>query len=187
MIEGLPGKPFDGLMCIGYHSAAGEFGVLAHTINGRAFARVTINNKVMSEADIYAAAAAEYQTPLWLVSGDDQLQSWIQHYYPSAEYVCVKQYISHTAANALSPQAACDAIRTAAIHAVHKANRTPTTRLAAPYQLALTASKPVLADLFALIPGVTRINAVNVGFQAATMKDIIRLLSTFSYLASTQN
>ncbi len=37
MVEGLQHQRYDGLMFIGYHSAAGEHGVLAHTINGRAF------------------------------------------------------------------------------------------------------------------------------------------------------
>ena len=46
MVEGLEQQPFDGLFFIGYHSAAGEPGVLAHTINGRAFWRIHINGKV---------------------------------------------------------------------------------------------------------------------------------------------
>jgi D-amino peptidase len=44
-----------------------------------------------------------------------------------------------------------------------------------------------LADLFGLIPGVTRIDAVTVGYRADNMNTLISLLSAFSYLASTQN
>lgn len=52
-------------MFIGYHSAAGEHGVLAHTINGRAFYSVSLNGEAVG------AAAAELNVPLWLVSGDN--------------------------------------------------------------------------------------------------------------------
>ncbi|MEJ1267798.1 hypothetical protein WDV93_12545 [Pantoea ananatis] len=52
---------------------------------------------------------------------------------------------------------------------------------------AAQASKPVLADLFSLIPGVTRIDAVTVEYQAERMGTLISLLSAFSYLASTQS
>ena len=187
MVEGIDQQPFDGLFFIGYHSAAGEPGVLAHTINGRAFWRIHINGKVMGESDIYAAAAAEQGTPLWLVSGDDQLQGWIAEHYPSVDYVCVKRAISHTCAESISPLAAQNAIRAAATAAVQRARQVSTTRLTAPYEMKLQASKPVLADLFCLIPGVTRIDGVTVSYRAEQIGTLISLLSAFSYLASTQS
>ncbi|MCQ8229465.1 M55 family metallopeptidase [Pantoea trifolii] len=187
MVEGIEQQPFDGLFFIGYHSAAGEPGVLAHTINGRAFWRIHINGKVMGETDIYAAAAAEQGTPLWLVSGDDQLKGWIAKHYPSVDYVCVKRAISHTCAESISPQAAQNAIRAAATAAVQRKRQISTTRSSAPYEMQLQASKPVLADLFSLIPGVMRIDAVTVGYRADNMNTLISLLSAFSYLASTQS
>ncbi|BEL75536.1 D-aminopeptidase [Serratia marcescens] len=70
MAEGLQHQRYGGLMFIGYHSAAGEHGVLAHTINGRAFYRVSLNGEAVGESDLYAAAA-ELSVPLWLVSGDN--------------------------------------------------------------------------------------------------------------------
>ena len=187
MVDGLEQQAFDGLMFIGYHSAAGEHGVLAHTINGRAFYRVKINDEVMGESDIYAAAGAEKGTPLWLVSGDNILQQWIARYYPQTAYACVKRAISQTSAESLSPLAAQQLIRTQAQQAVQRAHRENTSRITAPYHLELMTAKPVLADLFSLIPGVERGDAVTVHYTAPTMTDIVRLLSTFSYLATTQN
>lgn len=187
MVEGLQQQRYDGMMFIGFHSAAGEYGVLAHTINGRAFWRVKINNHVMGESDIYAAAGAEQGSPLWLVSGDDRLQGWIHHHYPAVDYLCVKRAISNTCAESLSPQASCEAIQKAAEAAVRRARPLVTTRLQAPYHLELTVSKPVLGDLFCLVPGVERLDAVTVTFQTDSMITIISLLSAFSYLASTQN
>lgn len=186
MIDGLEQGGFDGMMFIGYHSAAGEFGVLAHTINGRAFWRVKINGLVMGETDIYAAAGAEHGAPLLLVSGDDVLQNWIADYYPDTLYACVKRAIAHTAAESLSPHAAQNVIRKAAQMALREAPPAHTSRLSAPYHLELQASRPVLADLFQLIPGVVREDGVTVSYQANSMQAVVRLLSTFSYLATTQ-
>ncbi|EHD19607.1 MULTISPECIES: M55 family metallopeptidase [Brenneria] len=187
MVEGLEQQQYDGMMFIGYHSAAGEAGVLAHTINGRAFYRVRINGEVMAESDIYAAAGAERDTPLWLVSGDDQLQQWIARHYPAAAYACVKRAISQHAAESLSPEAARRIIHQSAMNAVQTAHKKVASRIQAPYHLELMTAKPVLADLFCLIPGIVRQDAVTVSYNAQGMAELISLLSAFSYLATTQN
>ncbi|CAG8999639.1 MAG: D-aminopeptidase [Candidatus Celerinatantimonas neptuna] len=183
MVEGIEYGQYDGLFFIGYHSGVGQSGVLAHTINGSAFHRVMINDQAMAEADIYAAAAAEYQTPLWLVSGDDQLQGWIGEYYPTVEYACVKRMISTTAAQSLSPAASQKLIHEKARMAVEKAVSQKTTRIKPPYTLELTVTKPVMADVYALIPGVKQTDARTVSFVGSDMKEIVSLLSVFSYLA----
>lgn len=186
MVEGLEQQAYDGLMFIGYHSAAGEHGVLAHTINGRAFHQVRINDEIMSESDIYAAAGAEHGVPLWLVSGDDTLQRWIGEHYPHTHYACVKRSISNTATESLSPQQACNLIRSAAQQAVKNASPEIATRIQPPYRLELRVTRPVLADLFCLIPDVERLDAVTVGYNATRMATLTGLLGAFSYLASTQ-
>lgn len=190
MIEGIEHRHYHGLFLIGYHTAAGEHGTLAHTINGRAFARITINNKVMSEADIYTTAAAEYNTPLLLVSGDNLLGGWIHQRYPSAHYVETKRAISRGATESLSPEMSAIVISETAEHAVQQARSTPPAPqpiITAPYHLELRATSPLLADLFSLIPAVERLDGTSIAYQASSMKPLIRLLSAFSYLASTQH
>ncbi|GAA0502641.1 M55 family metallopeptidase [Tatumella terrea] len=187
MIEGLEQQHFDGIMCIGFHTAAGEKGVLAHTINSRAFWRVIINGQVMGEVDIYAAAAAKMNTPLLLVSGDDHLQRWISEYYPQAVYARVKRAIANTAAESLSPAAARECISAAAMQAVRHCPQAAAPRITSPYRLELNVTRPVLADVYSLIPGVIREDGVTVSYQATSMKQLISLLSTFSYLAATQS
>ncbi len=188
MVEGLQHQRYDGLMFIGYHSAAGEHGVLAHTINGRAFYRVSLNGEAVGESDLYAAAAAELNVPLWLVSGDDELQRWVAERYPHVGYACVKRAISQTAAESLSPQRARAEIRERAMQQVRQGGKLPVERrFMPPYRLTLMAAKPVLADLFSLVPGVERQDALTVAFDSDNMAAPIRLLSVFSYLATTQN
>ncbi|TPG64684.1 M55 family metallopeptidase [Ewingella americana] len=186
MIEGIAQQQYDGLMLVGFHTAAGESGVLAHTINGRAFYRVKLNGQVVGESDLYAAAAAELNVPLWLVTGDDQLERWINQHYPYAQFVCVKRAISANAAESDSPAIARAQIRKQATLAVTKAVPGITNRFASPYTLELMVTKPVLADIFMLIPGVERLDAVTVSYTSASVAPVISLLSAFSYLASTQ-
>jgi len=55
----------DGVMLIGYHSRAQGRGILAHTINSFAFARVTVNGRELGEAGLYGALAAESECTLF--------------------------------------------------------------------------------------------------------------------------
>lgn len=186
MLEGLQQGGYDGMMFVGFHSAAGELGVLAHTINGRAFYRIKLNGSIMGETDLYAAVGHELKVPLWLVTGDDQLEQWVKQHYPDVDYVCVKRAISANAAESLSPEFAREKIRQRAEHVVKMAPQPVTGRFSSPYQLELMVAKPVLADLFCLIPDVVRIDAITVGYTSSTVGAIISLLAAFSYLASTQ-
>lgn len=186
MVEGIEETQFDGLFCIGYHSAAGERGVLAHTINGAGFYRVEINGKVMAEVDLYTASADEHNTPLMLVTGDDELQQWIHQRYPGVSYCCVKRAISTTAAQSKSPQEAQRRIRAAAQQAVAERTTTSARVIEPPYTLRLSAVKPVMADVFALIPEVEQVDARTVLYTTHDMKSMISLLCACSYLATTQ-
>lgn len=49
----------DAVFMIGYHSRSQGRGVLAHTINSFAFARVFINGTELGEAGLYGALAGE--------------------------------------------------------------------------------------------------------------------------------
>ncbi len=187
MLEGLEQGGYDGMMFVGFHSAAGEFGVLAHTINGRAFYRIKLNGSVMGETDLYAALGAELNVPLWMVTGDDQLEKWVTRHYPETDYVCVKRAISASAAESLSPESAREKIRLQATKSVKSAVKSIERRFGCPYKLELMVAKPGLADLFCMIPDVVRIDAVTVGYSSPKVATIINLLGAFSFLAVSQN
>jgi D-amino peptidase len=62
---------FAAAIFVGYHCAAGQAGnPLAHTLNGRLFARVLLNGIIASELRLYALAAAQVRVPVVFVSGD---------------------------------------------------------------------------------------------------------------------
>lgn len=81
LIRGWSGHPFgmvqdidagfSGAVFIGFHCAAGQGGnPLAHTINGRLFAGISLNGEVASELRLYALAASMAGVPVLFVSGD---------------------------------------------------------------------------------------------------------------------
>ena len=95
----------------------------------------------------------ELNVPLWLVSGDDELQRWIAERYPQSGYVCVKRAISQTAAESLSPQRAPPRSANGRCNRCAEGRKLPVERrFMPPYRLTLMAAKPVLADLFSWCP-----------------------------------
>jgi D-amino peptidase len=73
MIEGLD-HTFGMVAFVGCHSAAGRAGnPLAHTVNGRLFSRVELNDMCASEFWLYSLAAASVGVPVGFLSGDKEL------------------------------------------------------------------------------------------------------------------
>ena len=70
MMEGIDRSP-DLVAFVGYHTGAGEPGVLAHTYLPNSITSVRINGETASEGRMNALLAAEYGVPVALVTGDD--------------------------------------------------------------------------------------------------------------------
>ncbi|WP_027349698.1 M55 family metallopeptidase [Halotalea alkalilenta] len=185
MAEGLADDEFDAIAFIGLHAPAGVAGVLAHTINGRAFHRVELNGELVGETDLYAAYACECGVPLVLVSGDDRLAAWGEERHPQALRVVVKQMQATWSARSLSPQASRERIRQAMRDALAGGRGEPQPRFFAPYRLKLVATQPVLADAFSMLPGVERLDAQSIGFTSNTVGETIALLGAASLLAGS--
>ena len=75
----------DAVMMLGYHSQAQGRGVLAHTINSFAVARVEINGEPFGEAGLYGGLANEMGVPVIFGSGDDQFIAENKHRFPDAQ------------------------------------------------------------------------------------------------------
>jgi hypothetical protein len=84
MMEGLS-PDHAGVFALGYHARAGAHGILAHTINGFAFARITVNGTDFGESGLYGAYAGELGVPVVLLSGDDCLKAEVSPLFPGAE------------------------------------------------------------------------------------------------------
>lgn len=184
MLAGLNEGRWNGLFMIGYHARAGAYGVLAHTINGSAFAEIRVNGVPVGEYFLNGLLAGACGVPVRLLSGDDCLAAEAAAVFPHAEIVTVKQALSTRAAVHSHPEIVRKALREAARRALLNPLCRPLS-LAGPFAVQLSTVRTYHADLFAAMPGVERLSPVCVGFTAATPLDVCRTLNTFSAMTAS--
>ena len=102
MMEGIDDSP-DLVAFVGYHTGAGEPGVLAHTYLPNSITSVRINGETASEGRMNALLAAEYGVPVALVTGDDLTCADAASYAPTAVGVAVKTCVDRYSALCLPP------------------------------------------------------------------------------------
>lgn len=158
---------FDAAFFTGYHSAIGVGNsVLAHTYSGDVFYNVYVNGKACNEALLNAALLGLYGTPVALVTGDRTFVESALADLPWATGVIVKESIGYFAANSLTPQAACDAIRAGAREAIAKvANAKPFT-FEPPIELVIETAGVEHADFIELLPRFERTGGRTVRFTS---------------------
>ncbi|MCC7227414.1 MAG: M55 family metallopeptidase [Burkholderiaceae bacterium] len=179
----------DGVMMIGYHSRAQGRGILAHTINSFAFARVTVNGLELSEAGLYGALAAESGVPVILASGDDVFIDENRDLFTRARWVQTKVAYGHASGVTMAPSEVQASIEQAARLAVQDcaepsvAAHSHPHLVVPPLECLLTTQGPAIADLFCTWPALTRLDGVTVRFAAASMQDLIRMLNSLSAMS----
>jgi D-amino peptidase len=169
---------------VGYHAKARTRGNLAHTINSFAFARVLVNGDEIGEAALYGGLAGECGVPVALVTGDDVFVAETRAWLPDAAVVVVKDALGHRSAASLAPSAACEAIAAGAREAMRRIPALAPLRFPAPLTVGVDATGPALADLFALLPLVRRVDATAVEFDAGSMTDAVRVLNALSAMSA---
>lgn len=191
MMSGLE-QGCQGVLLLGYHSRAQGRGILAHTINSFAFARIEVNSQPMGEASLYGSLATELGVPVLFGSGDDQfIQENISH-FPLAQWVQTKTAYGHSSGVTRSvfevQQEIEDKIELAVRHCVdtelHAKNALELqVQMQAPIKCQLTTQGPAFADLFCTLPILSRLDGVTVGFSAASMQDLIRILNSLAAMS----
>jgi D-amino peptidase len=173
---------------IGYHAMSQTRGILAHTINSFAFARVSLNGVEVGEAGVYGALAEEYGAQVALLSGDDVFAEETAPRFPGARFVVTKSATGHASGVTQSPANARAAIETAAREVVqqHLANgraRESTRGQAKPVECELRVQTSALADLFCQWPTLTRVDAVTLRFSAPSAEHVVRMLNCLSAMS----
>ena len=174
---------------IGYHAKAQSRGILAHTINSFAFARVLMNGVEVGEAGLYGALAAEYGARVALLTGDDVFVEETRETFSAADFVTVKTASGHASGVTQTPAAACAAIRAAAQEAMARRgggsagrfDRSGETRR--PTQCELRVQTTALADLFCQWPTLTRIDGVTLRFETPSVEHAVRTLNCLSAMS----
>jgi D-amino peptidase len=173
---------------IGYHAKAQTRGILAHTINSFAFARVAFNGVELGEAGLYGALAEEYGARVALLSGDDVFAEETAPRFPGARFVVTKTATGQASGVTLSPASVREALQAAArdvvrqhVEAGHAAAATRAEPQAIDCELRVQTSG--LADLFCQWPTLTRVDGVTLRFSAASAEHAVRMLNCLSAMS----
>lgn len=187
MMAGLENAPALVFM-IGYHARSKTQGILAHTINSFAFARVKIDGAEVGEAELYGALAAERGARVALLSGDDVFIAQARAAFPEAALVTTKIASGHGSGTTDSLANVRAAITAAAREAVAEGARAalrppPSHPHARPIECELQVQSPALADLFAQWPALERADAETLRFRAPTAEQVVRTLNCLSAMS----
>lgn len=169
---------------IGYHSRAHGRGILAHTINSFAFARVEFNGMELGEAGIYGALAGEFGVPVVMASGDNIFIAENRDLFPHAVFVETKRASGCNSGTSLSPARASQAIREGVMQALRHQKEAQPFRLPGPVAARIRTQTPALADLFCQWPSLDRLSADEVGFSAPTVQAAVRIVNCLSAMST---
>ena len=174
----------DGVCLIGYHSRAQGRGILAHTINSFAFARIFLNDSELGEAGIYGALAGEFGVPVIMASGDDVFIEETRPIFAHTTFVQTKRATSQTSGISLSPAYSCAAIRAGVASAVKNHPLPAPFILSTPLNVRIQTQTPALADLFCQWPGLQRLCGDELSFNAASVQDGVRIINGLSAMSA---
>ncbi|QJQ00540.1 M55 family metallopeptidase [Herbaspirillum rubrisubalbicans] len=178
----------DAVMLVGYHSRAQGRGILAHTSNSFAFARVWLGGVEMGEAGLYGALAAEQGVPVIFASGDDAFIEENQPLFPHAVFAETKKAYGANSGDSLTPQQSCVLLEERARQAVATLLAQPASMpvlpLSGPLRCRLQTQTVALADLFIQLPILERSDNVTVEFDAPTAEYAVRVLNSLSAMSA---
>ncbi|MEU7697825.1 M55 family metallopeptidase [Streptomyces sp. NPDC039028] len=123
MMEGIDRA--DAVVFLGYHTGAGQQGVLSHTYLGTGLTAFRIDGEPADEGRMNALIAEEHGVPVILVTGDDRTCEAAGAWAPDARVVAVKECVSRYAALCLPPARSAELLRAQATAAV-RAQSVPT-------------------------------------------------------------
>lgn len=178
-----------GVLMVGWHARAKSRGVLAHTTNSFAFARVWLDGHELGEVGLYAALAAEFGVPVLMASGCDVTADELHALLPQAAAAVVKwsdgarsgRSLSAEHARALIERAARDSVQ----RLVQATGETPALfRLQTPLEMRVQCQTPALADVFALWPAVQRLDGETIVVGCDTVQAALRSLNALSAMSS---
>ncbi|GGM74039.1 peptide ABC transporter substrate-binding protein [Longimycelium tulufanense] len=180
MMEGIDAG-LDGVVFLGYHTGAGDEGVLAHTYLENAITGVWLDGVPASEGRLNAALAAEHGVPVLLVTGDDRTCQESADYAPRARRIPVKTAVSRYAALCSPPRRTAAEIEEAARLAMGTAGATTPDRR--PHRIEVEFDATHLAAATALIPTVEQVGPRRVYFDADTMTEAMCCFKVLTQVA----
>lgn len=182
MMEGIDTSP-DLVAFLGYHTGAGEPGVLAHTYLPNSITSVRVNGATASEGRMNALLAAEYGVPVALVTGDDLTGADAATYAPTAVTVAVKTCVDRYSAICLPPAVSARRISEGASLSVDRVHEVSAAEGPFTYEIGFDATH--LAALASYVPGVEPVDPRTVRFSLPTMYEAIRCFRAVTRVVGT--
>lgn len=178
-----------GVMMIGWHAQAKTQGVLAHTVNSFAFARVWLDSDELGEIGLYGALATELEVPVLMLSGCNLTALEAAKSLPDAKCAVVKWSDGARSGRSLSPAQSQERIRQLARQVTqHRItsdqNRPALARQEGTRILRVQCQTPALADVFTLWPSIQRESADTVSMACTSVQNAIRCLNALSAMSS---
>jgi D-amino peptidase len=182
MVQGL-NRDHDVALFVGYHAAASEIGVLAHTFSIN-FTELRVNGEPISEAYVNGVLAAYAGVPVGLVTGDAQICGVAEKMFPGVVTATVKVPEGFAAADSLHPSVACDLIEDAAAQAVRLTGQLQPLALPDSFVVEVDFASQLAADYARNVPGSERVGAHSVRRAAADPDELMQVIASWYYLAA---
>jgi D-amino peptidase len=180
MLEGI--RDADVTAFLGYHTSAGQQGILSHTYLGETIVEVLLNGVDVSEGRMNSLLAGELGVPVVLVTGDDLTCDEAKEWAPLAQLVAVKTCIDRYTARCLPPSVTATMISNAAAESLKTTIAVEPAKGTFTYTVTFDATHPVVACT--AIPGVEASGERTVTFTLGTMLEAVRCFKAVCVLAS---
>jgi D-amino peptidase len=184
MLEGIEGC--DAGIFLGYHSRAGSFGVLDHTYFGKVVYEVRINGKPYGEFGINAFVAGNFNVPIILLSGDDEVINEAKSLIPEIEYVLTKKRRSRFSALNYSFKGIEKEIKLKVKEALRKFKQSiiKPVKIEGEVEIEVDFINSAMADIGEIMPKTKRKSARTLFYKAENMIEAYMALRTWINLAS---
>jgi len=182
MVQGID-DTFDALILIGYHSMVGtENGVLSHTMTG-CIKQLSINSRPIGEPELSALTAGHYGIPTVFVAGDQTVVNEMTWFVGEIPHAITKYGMGRETGRLNHPEVTREAITEGVFNALSDLSRFKPFQMELPLTMSVKMSKPSMADLIALVPGINKVGIEEVIYEAQDMPDILRMFRVILGLA----
>lgn len=167
-------ESYDAVFFVGYHGGVGALNAnMDHTYALSIIHRFKINGKEMSETQINAAFAGEFNVPVACIIGDSGLEKEVQEVMPWVHYVKTKESISRFSAKYYPKKT----IQKNTLEAVQNAlsedlNTIPRFTFEKPYNVEIEFNFGSQLDLAMTIPNITIIDGRTIAFTSHDYKEL---------------
>jgi D-amino peptidase len=165
---------FDAMLIVGAHASSGtDKGVLSHTFSENVI-HMWINDRLVSEAEVWALTAGAYDVPTIFISGDRWLIEEIKPVLPNTVFAPVKEGTTRFSAIHVPPIRARQMIKDGIKEAAAKAGSIQPLKTKAPVAIKLELMDTQLIEMFTITnPRAERLDSRTVLLKGETMLEAL--------------